>query len=268
MKNTKWTTIDYNVKNSIFTNALLKYYVNKFWSDVMDKTLTKQHVLLIVRFKFNNNQVITVGKLQKINKTIKNDLIEYLIDRMRTTNEDYLNIPISSITFYHEIREGKINPVINTDTKLTNFQIFYNSKLPIGFKPEEYGVILKQIGNIYDIIINKRSRMYLESNGLTNSCQLIRNNRTIFTWIDTLTSKPGSPVTLIREIGKSMYYYEQINGVYNLILVKTIKKFKSITKTNINKNRNNKIITMDLETIIQNKDSLSEGGIHIPYLLS
>ncbi len=61
----------------------------------------------------------------------------------------------------------------------------------------------------------------------------------------------------MREIGKSIYYYENME----LVLIRVIKKSKPIEKIKINKSLNNKIITMDLETVLID-------NIHVPYLLS
>jgi len=63
--------------------------------------------------------------------------------------------------------------------------------------------------------------------------------------------------SIIREIGKSVYYYE--NG--ELVLVKVEKKSRAIVQSKVNKKLDNKIITMDLETVLID-------NVHTPYLLS
>jgi hypothetical protein len=90
------------------------------------------------------------------------------------------------------------------------------------------------------------------SKQIINKVQYYKNGQLIFSWIDKIVNDNN----FIREIGKSTYYYE----FKELILVKTIKKTNPIKKTNISKKVDNRIITMDLETLLVN-------GIHVPYLL-
>jgi hypothetical protein len=259
----KWNNFEIKLSNpTLITKDLLKINVNKFWNEKMSHLDDNYHVLLILRLKFENNQMITASTLKKIDKTNKIDIIEYLFDRISVSNEAYSSTLIKSIIFSYGIREGKIDhsineiSVSNIDTK---FQLYYNNKLPIvntGI-PSEYGKILSENNDHYFINVSNKIFIVLKSliinNQQVNKIKFIKNGREVNNWTDTVIGKNS----IIREIGKSIYYYEN----KELILVKVIKKSKPIEKINVNKSLDSRIITMDLETILID-------NVHVPYLLS
>jgi len=205
--------------------------------------------------------MVTASTLKKIDKTNKNDLIDYLYDRISVSNEAYSITPIKSIIFSYGIREGVIDHSINEiSTNInTKFQLYYNNKLPIvnlGL-PNEYGKVLAE--NKEQYIINISNKIFIilntliKDNQIINKIKFIKNGKEVTNWTDTIIGKNS----IVREIGKSIYYYENME----LVLVKVIKKSKAIEKVKVNKKLDNKIITMDLETILID-------NIHVPYLLS
>jgi hypothetical protein len=118
----------------------------------MNKIDDKHHVLFLFRIKYDNGHYSTIGKLQKINnsKESKEELNKYIKNIIDISLDAYKDIPISSIVFSYGIRDGKIE--INRDTKLkARHQTYYNNKLPIAYKPEDYGKIISKTGNIYFI---------------------------------------------------------------------------------------------------------------------
>jgi DNA polymerase type B, organellar and viral len=225
----------------------------------MSKVNNNQHVYFIFRIKFTNNQIATISTLKKINKNSKEELIEYLLSRLSLSNEAYNVNPVFSIIFSYGIREGEIVSDLIAPIKVTKYQIYYNNKLPIAILPEEYGKILSKKGNHYVISVGSANNSIIildstiKNKKRVNIIQFIKKGKVIYNWVDKIIDDNS----FIREIGKSTYHY--INK--ELILVKVIKQTKAISKTKVNNNRNTKIITMDLETILIN-------NTHIPYLLS
>ena len=261
MKN--WNNLEIKLSNPTFISKdLLRVNINKFWEDIINKLNENQHVLFILRLKFENNQIKTVTTLKKLDKTSKKDIIEYLYNKISLSNETYSTIPIISIVFSYGIREGMIDHSINDITISnihTKFQTYYKNKLPIVKSgiPSEYGKILRSKNDQYFIIVDKKTTIILDllvkDNQQVNKIIYIKNGQTIFNWTDTIIAENK----IVREIGKSIYHYENMN----LVLVKIIKKSKSIEKVKENKNLDKNIITMDLETVLVD-------NIHIPYLLS
>jgi hypothetical protein len=224
----------------------------------MNKVDRNQHVLFIFRLKFDNNKIVSISTLKKINKTSKGDLLEYLFTRLNKSSESYNVIPISTIIFSYGIREGEIIPDLVNKKKDIKYQTFYNNKLPIAILPEEYGPFDQIDDNIYYITLSKKVNMVLKTiindqGDKVNKIRYYKNGQLIFNWIDTVLNNNS----FIREIGKSTYYYDN----KELTLVKVLKQTKPISKTKVSKILSNKIITMDLETILIN-------NTHVPYLLS
>jgi len=247
---------------TLITKPLLKSHVEKFCNEKIKQLDDNHYILFILRLKYENNQIITASTLQKIDKINKDMINEYLFNRINLSNESYSNTPIKSIIFSYVIKEGKIDHSTNdiTVTNIENkFQIYYTNKLPIikTGNPSEYGKILFSNNEKYTIFVNNKTIIILEllirDNLQINKIKYIKNGQTLFNWTDTILSNNS----IIRDIGKSAYYYENME----LVLVKSIKKSKPIDKVKVSKTLNNKIITMDLETILIE-------NIHVPYLLS
>jgi hypothetical protein len=214
----QWNNLEINLNSPTFiTKDLLKININKFWSDKMSHLDDNHHVLFILRLKFENNQIITASTLKKIDKTNKNDIIEYLFDKLSVSNESYSTTLIKSIIFSYGIREGKIDHSIN-DISVSNidtkFQLYYNNKLPIvnTGNPSEYGKILSGNNDHYFINVSNKIFIVLKSliinNQKVNNIKFIKNGREVNNWTDTITGKNS----IVREIGKSIYYYENMES--------------------------------------------------------
>ena len=115
--------------------------------EIVNKIKDNEYILLKPRVILIDNQYISISNKIEINKESKNDLLNYLLDRIGLSNEAYKSIPISSIVFSNGIRKGKISPHSNGGIILGNFNevknityhTYYNNKLPITTKPKEYG---------------------------------------------------------------------------------------------------------------------------------
>jgi len=207
MKMKYWNNLEIKLDNpTIITKDLLKSNINKFWSDIINKLNNNQHVLFILRLRFDNNQMVTASTLKKIDKTNKNDLIDYLYDRISVSNEAYSITPIKSIIFSYGIREGVIDHSINEiSTNInTKFQLYYNNKLPIvnlGL-PNEYGKVLAE--NKEQYIINISNKIFIilntliKDNQIINKIKFIKNGKEVTNWTDTIIGKNS----IVREIGK------------------------------------------------------------------
>lgn len=252
---------------SILTEQILENYINLFWREIVSKISNNQHILLLIRVRFEDNQIRTLSELQAINPSSKDNLLQFIKDRLHILNEAYQVIPVSSIIFSYGIREGEITPKIGSRLQLqpqnTKYQIFYRNELPIAMVPENYGLILSKIDNNYTISLQRGKHNALivltvktENKQTVNHIRYIKNNNLLFSWTDTIVSLEENK--FIRRIGKSIFHYE--DG--EISLHTTIKKTSPMVPKKLSKNKqlNNKFITMDLETVTYN-------NILIPYLL-
>ena len=208
----------------------------------------------IFRVKFATNQIITIGNLQNINYEFKDDLIQYIIERLGISTDAYITNEITSIIISYGIREGKITNTINpTRNKNIPFHTFYSKKLPIGKVPSDYGRVISEENNKYTIINNKIV-IIMQVFGLINRIKYYKDGILIISWNDKIVNDKENYI--IREIGKSCYHFKN----NKLILKKIIKPTSPIKKVRKELKLTNKFITMDLETININ-------GKLYPYLL-
>ena len=230
----------------------------------------KKHILFLFRVKFENNEIVTLNDMQKLNSSSLLHLIQYIKDSLTIANDNYRVIPIQSLIFSYGIREGEINPTIGVIKKNIKYQNYYKNKLPIAMIPEDYGLVLNKINNNYTISIDTsrgqglsvRARAIIiinvkrEGDKTINHVKYFKDNNLLFTWTDTIEC--FTKKKFIRRIGKSILYYE--DG--DLTLYTIIKKTRAMLPKKIGKNNNlnHKFITMDLETV-------SINNILVPYLL-
>lgn len=228
--NKSWFDVEYNLTvPSIISRELLSVHINAFWLEVMDKLNDDQHLLFILRAKFDSDQRASISTMKKINKTSKEYLLEYLLSRLSLSNEAYNITPVKTLVFSCGIRKGEIIPDLMPNVNKVNYQSYYNNKLPVTTIPEEYGKIVQKSGNKYVISVNDNSFILLntliKNKQRINNIQYLKKGVLMFNWIDKITGDN----TFTREIGKSSYHY--INK--ELVLVKIIKKSKAIINTKV-----------------------------------
>ena len=210
------------------------------------------------------SHISTIGNLQIINKTSKDELIQTIKNIINISFETYKESPIISIIFSNGIRTGEITPKLSSGKVKRNisynYHTYYNNKLPIAIIPEEYGLVLSEIDNHYTIITESNATILLihDKENMVNNIKYFKDKKLLFTWTDTIISLIDRK--FIRKIGKSILHYE--NG--ELSLYSIIKKTKPIKVNKFNNiphsKLNYKFITMDLETLTINNTL-------VPYLL-
>lgn len=125
LKNNKilnWIDYIINIKNLVFTKALLEANLNKFWSEIIDQNLSdNQHIWLLFRLQWNNGEYVTIGKLQRLNREDKDYILNFIIDEIedkdyifnfildeiKNKGDYYLETSIISVIFSYGIRDGK-----------------------------------------------------------------------------------------------------------------------------------------------------------------
>ena len=242
----------------LFTNDLLKKYLNKFWVEKVDK-IDNTHLLFLCRLQWENGEFATVGELQRLNKEDKEYIYNYLLDVISLKSGDvYKSIPIISITFSYGLRNG-LAPTKHTNKNI-QYQTNYHYNFPLTSNILEYGKIIRQIDNLYIISLDKTNNvLFITKNKNDNQIDFYKNGELMFKWVDTIISE----TIFTRKIGKNTYTYVQNLDTkkYELKLLTVKKPAKYFNKLEKDINNDTKILTMDIETmIIENK--------HIPYLIS
>jgi len=217
--------------------------------EIVKNIKNNQHILLIPRVQFNNNDIISLSNKVEINNSleIKKTLLNYLMDRIGSSTDAYKSIPIINIIFSYGIREGKYTPTFSTPKKDIEYHTFNRGKLPIGLIPNDYGKIISKIGNNYVISLNKNTfitlRVEQNLSNLENHITFVKNGEVLYIWKDKIISNYEGDRKFIRYIGKSIINYN--NG--EISKFKVLKKTSGIKNKLITKNNNlsTKFITMD-----------------------
>ena len=240
--------------NSLLSTNLLKICLNKFWKDVVEKIEDDQHILLLVKIKYSNGQFSTIDYLKRLNKIDKGYLLDQLINMIEIKSNYYLEIPITNIIFNYGIRPGNapIKPSFNLQLNYHNYRKY---NLPIETDPLNYGIIMRIKDNEYTIQINDTNVVIINVDPInkTNVVKLHKKGKLSLQWKDIILEDN----IFIREIGKNKFTFKN-----NELILSTVEKtVKFISKVKTAKKRDNKFITLDIETmVVDNK--------HIPYCMS
>ena len=229
----KCNHITYGLKtNHLYTKHLVKSFITKFWKEHVSLISDNQHILLLFRVNYINNQTKTIGTLKSLNKEDKDIFTKFIHEMMNFKDEDYKTIPIFSFTFSYYIKEGKAPIKISENVNYT-FQIYYKNKLPVAFDPIGYGEILNEDNNTYLIkhdgnTLIKVSQFTQEDGTKYNKVIYYKNLNELFKWKDIYTTENS----FTRELGKSIYTFERenVNSPYVLVFHKKILPAKLMTK--------------------------------------
>ena len=131
MKNNKfmsqWDNFTIPTNNVIFSRELFINSIDKFWTEVMEKSVSSnQHIWFLFRIEWLNNQIATIGNLQKLNHNDKAYIIDFLMDEMKNRSDYYYEDNIISITISYGIRDGIIKDkeiFINNTNNNIKYQI-------------------------------------------------------------------------------------------------------------------------------------------------
>jgi hypothetical protein len=173
MKRKLWNNIVEELKDNIFNKEILKNFINKFYDKIVRSISEDQHILFIFLIELINKDILTLSKLLKISNESKdkNSLISYLLDSINLTNDNYNNAPINALIISYGLIKGKITPRISSFEETNQYHIYYNHKLPIALKAEDYGNVITKIGliniiqlkrNISLIILSKDNKNHIK----------------------------------------------------------------------------------------------------------
>jgi len=246
-----WNEFILKVNNKIFTKDLFEKLFNKFWLRIEENFTNVNHMFILLKIKYNNGEIVSIGKLQRLNLRDKQWYIDFIIENMKFKSEYYNETQIVSFIFSYGFKDGKIK---NKEIILNNSEInsMEHNKLniPISMNPLDYGKIVKIIEtsngeiifvqNIFDQIV-----IISKFNGF-NEVEISKSGKTLIKFRDELISENKFE----RIIDNKKYLFE--NGE-QFLLTKDMKS-KFISKLSTSKNFNNKFITLDIETFI--KDSI------------
>lgn len=250
-----WFDFNFEIKNTNFSSILLKSKLDIFWKEIMETKLSEnQHIWLLFKLQWTNNNHVTIGKLIKLNKEDKDYLFEYILTNFEDKSEYYTEQTIKNMIFSYTIKKGKAKAKITLDSSNLQFQNYQHHKLPITMNPLEYGILIDQKGRDYWVQINRtNTAIVTKLDELNNKIKFFKEGKLVYEYTDHKIDES----TFIRSLDNKKFTFKD-NKLALLYIEKTVNFISNLKPSS---RVTNKIITLDIETFIKN-------GIHIPYVIS
>jgi hypothetical protein len=249
-----WIDFKFEIKNSNFTTNLLQNKLNIFWREVMETKLNdNQHIWLLFRLQWTNNQFVTIGKLVKLNKEDKDYLFDFILNNLEDKSDYYKEYLLKSMIFSYTIKKGKAKEKVTFDNLDLRYQYYFHHKLPITMDPLKYGKLIDKIGNKFYVQVNKTNIAIIIQEDNKNLIKLYREGEIAYEYTDIKINDS----TFVRHLENKKLTFKN----NELILLTIDKSTKFIDPLLPLQNLTNKFITLDIETFIKD-------GIHIPYCIS
>ena len=264
-KKIQWVNKIYHIsqdKNILLSKDLIINQINIFFNNIDNKYKDNNHILILFRVQYNNNEIATIGTLQRFNfhKNFIDKYIDYIVSILIFKDDHYKTESIKKIIFSYGIKEGilEVNKKGSTEKIIldvkNDFLSYSSYKLPIAFKPTDYENVLKI--NNYDYISILPNNYIIQIKYINKSstkCKLLLKNELILEYSDTKINEN----IFIRKINNNKYTFE----IGKLILKENVKKSKFI-KPLLKSNKNIfNFLTLDIETY------LDENNYQIPYCI-
>ena len=254
-----WNELTINFGNKVFTTSLFKSKFNRFWENIQSQFNENNHLFILFKIKYVNSELVSIGKVQRLNLVDKNWYIDFILENMKFKSEYYNETQIESIIFSYGFKKGSIpdKDLININI---NSIIINDMKLPISLNPTDFGRLSKIIemenGKLFVLQNNKGETITISKFDDYNEVEYLKNGISLIKFIDEIISENK----FVRIIENKKYYFENNQQV---LFTKEMmgKKGKFITKTSKSKNLSNNFITLDIETYIKD-------NILVPFCIS
>ena len=253
-----WNVLELKMNNKVFTSDLFKNKFNHFWNKVIkDQQFNlNNHMFVLLKIKYKNNEIVTIGNLQRLNLVDKNWFFNWILNMMEYKSEYYNETQIDSLIFSYGFKDGKA-PIKETFKENIGYQEYKNDKLPISINPLDCGKLITKFN--YDnysefilqnkdgnVIIFKKFEDY-------NEVKILNKGDIVLSYKDELINENK----FVRILDNKKYYFENSKE----ILFLKENKVKFISKISTSKNMSNNFLILDIETYIKD-------NILVPYAIS
>jgi hypothetical protein len=125
--------------------------LRSFWKDIIYPLKDNEYVLLLIKIHFKDGIVYSLGKLIKLNKEVRPKMLLDSLEYNYNKIIDSYNVKPSGVvglSFHYIIKKGEIIPTFSSNSidglfkSKLDFVLIKKLKLPIAYKPEDYGQIL------------------------------------------------------------------------------------------------------------------------------
>jgi hypothetical protein len=218
-----------------------------------NKLSDNQHIWMLFRLQWSNNQFVTIGKLVKLNKEDKNYVFDLIMKNMEDKSDYYKEQSLNSMIFSYTIKKGRAKDKITLESNINQqYQNFKHHKLPITMNPLEYGLLIEKSDNKFIVQINRTNIAIITQYDELNEVKFFKEGQLIYKYKDHKIDDS----TFIRTLNNKKFTFKN-----NELVLLTINKSSNFIKSLlVLSNLSNKTLIMDIETYIKD-------GILVPYLI-
>jgi DNA polymerase family B len=251
-----WNTIVFNTYNRVFTNNLFEKFLDQFWNKIESKFSDNNHLFILLKIKYINNDYATIGNLQRLNLGDKIWYLNVILELMDFKSDYYKETQIDSLIFSYGFKSGQA-PIKSNLINNLNFQIYKDNKLPISINIFDYGTLITssriENGTKYIFQNNKAEIIVIDKYDNNYNIEIFRNRVSLIKYTDNIISENN----FVRTIKNNKFYFENNKEILFLKEIKT----KFISKLTKSKNLTNNFITLDIETYVKD-------NILVPFCIS
>jgi hypothetical protein len=103
-----WNDAIFNINNKLFSKSLFEKISSQFLNKIKNHFSEDNHMFILLKIKYINNDYSSIGKVQRINKTDFSWYIDFILENMKFKSEYYNETVIDSIIFSYGFKNGKI----------------------------------------------------------------------------------------------------------------------------------------------------------------
>ena len=103
-----WNELVLKFGNKVFSRTLFETKFILFWESVKNQFNNNNHMFILLKIKYANNEFSTIGKVQRLTELDKDWYINWIINNMDFKSEYYTETQIDSITISYGFKSGKI----------------------------------------------------------------------------------------------------------------------------------------------------------------
>ena len=208
-----WIQKSYDISNLLVTSDLIRRMTDVFWSEIMETLDHNQYVSILAILDYDNSPK-TLGKVNTVKYSDKEELISALISVLRIKSDQYHSQTISNFSFKYKIATKTIKSSIihkeknPEDFKLTTSNLF-GYDLPSTMNFLLWGKIVSQQGNTYVIEFTKEDTIYeyhvTVINDITHIVYITYKDKELLTFTDTSVNGFGN---FKRSLNNYTYFYQ------------------------------------------------------------
>jgi len=234
LKKLNWTNFNVETKNTIFSSTLLESALDIFWKEVVETKLSEnQHIWLIFKLQWTNNNYVSIGKLVKLNKEDKDYLLDYISKNMFQKEEYYTEQSIKNMVFFYTIKKGRAKENFITDSIFTDlqYQNYQHHKLPITMNPLEYGRLIEETDNKYWVQVGRTNTAIINKFIGYNKVKFFKEGKLVYEFTDHKVDDS----TFIRSLENKKFTFKEnrLALIHTEKVVNFIKPLKPLNSISI-----------------------------------